>query len=133
MTAIKKFEDIHAWQEARIFAKRVYVATREGAWAADYCLRDQARRSAISVMSNIAEGFGRDGTTEFKRFLQIAKASACELKSQFYIALDLDYINGDVFADLYEHADKTARMIGSLMHYRSRQAATINETQSKNE
>ena len=76
MARIEKFEDIEAWQRARQLAKAVYVVTSEGKFARDFGLRDQIQRAAVSVMSNIAEGFERGVDVEFRRFLAIAKGSA---------------------------------------------------------
>ena len=65
MAGIARFEDIEAWKKARLVAKRVYEHTAEGNWAKDFGLRDQIRRACVSVLSNIAEGFGREGDNEF--------------------------------------------------------------------
>jgi four helix bundle protein len=79
MAKIERLEDIQAWQEARELAKRIYSLSSPGVWAKDFAWRDQIRRAAISVMSNIAEGFDRQGDAEFGRFLSIAKGSASEI------------------------------------------------------
>ncbi|WP_412070483.1 four helix bundle protein [Rubrivirga sp. IMCC43871] len=76
MSTFQRFEDIEAWQLGRELTQRVYASSREGAFARDFALRDQIRRAAISITSNIAEGFERHTRTEFCRFLDIAKASA---------------------------------------------------------
>jgi four helix bundle protein len=75
---IEKFENIEAWQGARQLAKVVYAVTSEGMFACDFGLRGQIQRVAVSVKSNIAEGFERGGDVEFRRFLAIAKGSAGE-------------------------------------------------------
>lgn len=93
MATIKHFEDIEAWQRARELTKLIYKVTRKRKFAQDYGLVNQIRRAAISVMSNIAEGFDRSGSREFIHFLTIAKGSVAELESQLYIALDNEYIN----------------------------------------
>ena len=92
MARIEKFEDIEAWQQARQLAKAVYAVTSEGKFAHDFGLRDQIQRAAVSVMSNIAEGFERGGVREFIQFLFIAKGSAAEAQAQLYMALDVGYI-----------------------------------------
>ena len=76
MAKIEKFEDIEAWKKARELAREIYAISNEGLFARDFGLRDQIRRAAVSVMSNIAEGFERGGDVEFRRFLSIAKGSA---------------------------------------------------------
>jgi four helix bundle protein len=81
MARIERFEDIEAWQQARELTRAIYAVSNEGRFSRDFGLRDQIRRAAVSVMSNIAEGFERHGDTEFRRFLAIAKGSAGEVKA----------------------------------------------------
>ncbi|MFZ4813764.1 MAG: four helix bundle protein [Phototrophicaceae bacterium] len=116
MGHIQKFEDLIAWQKARILTKAIYTATNQGAFAKDFGLRDQIQRAAVSVMSNIAEGYERDGATEFHRFLVIAKASCAEVRSQLYIALDVGYLTQREFDTLMSQATETALVIGGLLH-----------------
>ncbi|MEA2084022.1 MAG: four helix bundle protein [Thermodesulfobacteriota bacterium] len=89
MAKIGKFEDIEAWKKARELTKEIYVISNEGPFARDFGLRDQVRRAAVSVMSNIAEGFDRGGNRELIQFLYIAKGSAAEVQAQLYVALDV--------------------------------------------
>lgn len=113
----KKFEDIEAWQLTRQLAGAVYVASSEGMFANDRALRDQIRRAAISALSNIAEGFERQGTAEFVHFLSVAKGSLGELRSQLFLAGDLGYLlAGDAKRLLDLNAD-AARLVGGLMRY----------------
>jgi len=107
MALISRFEDIHAWQEARISVKMIYGMTDSGALTKDFGLRDQLRRAAISVMANIAEGFDCDSKVEFARFLGIARRSAVEVQSLLYAALDLAYISEDQFKAAYDQMQKT--------------------------
>jgi four helix bundle protein len=86
---IKRFEDIKAWQAARELVSAVYRVSGKGKFEKDFGLRDQIRRAAVSVMSNIAEGFERCSDKEFNRFLYIAKGSAGEVRSHLFVALDL--------------------------------------------
>ena len=72
------------------------------------------RRAAVSIMSNIAEGYERGTPAEFKRFLTIAKGSSGELRSQLYVALDVGHIDEDTFSGLRESAEEVARIIGGL-------------------
>lgn len=111
MSTIKRFEEIKAWQEARELAKLVYSITAVGAFAKDFGLRDQMRRAAVSVGSNIAEGFARNGNKEFAKFLLIAKGSATEVQSQAYVALDLGYMAQDAFAEIYDKAESCIVLI----------------------
>jgi len=117
MATINKFEDIEAWQKARELAKRVYTATRGSDFARDFGLRDQIQRASVSIVSNIAEGFDRDGNAEFVQFLSHAKGSTGEVKAQLYLALDLQYITLKEFEDLFTLATEAGRMIAGLMNY----------------
>ena len=100
MTGIHRFEDIIAWQKARSLTKNIYETTRTGSFSRDYDLKTQIRRAAVSIMSNIAEGYERGGAKEFKQFLSIAKASCAELRSQLYVAADVEYLQDRQFQDL---------------------------------
>ena len=91
MPLISRFEDVLAWQEARKLVKMIYLLTNLGAIGKDFGLRDQIRRAAVSVMTNIAEGFDCDSKAEFGRFLGIARRSAVEVQSLLYTALDINY------------------------------------------
>jgi four helix bundle protein len=117
MPTIARFEDVAAWQGARALVKAIYHATGQGAFARDYGLRDQIQRAAVSIMSNIAEGFERNSDTEFRRFLTIAKASAGEVRSLLYVAADLEYIDLPTSEQLTERALHLSRQIGSFMRY----------------
>ena len=117
MATIKRFEEIEAWQRARTLTHAAYDASEEGRFARDFALRDQMRRAAISVMSNIAEGFERDGTAEFNQFLSAAKGSAGEVRAQLYVALDRRYFDEQTFQRLSSLAEEISRMIGGLMQY----------------
>lgn len=117
MATIRRFEDILAWQRARELARRLYEATHHGGWSRDFALRDQIRAAAISVMSNIAEGFGRGGDKEFIQFLAIARGSIAEIQAQLYIAQDQGYVTDDNFRGLYVQADEVARLTAGMMSY----------------
>lgn len=111
---IQKFEDLIAWQKARELAKAIYKMTEDGKFSRDFGLRDQLRRAAVSVMSNISEGFERMGRAEFHQFLVIAKASCAELRSQLYIAHDIGYITQEQFQEIHGLAEEVGRIIGGL-------------------
>ncbi len=117
MPTFDRFEDIDAWQAARQLARAVYGITSEGAFRRDFGLRDQMRRSAVSAMSNIAEGFERDGNKEFRQFLSIAKGSCGEVRSQLYIAKDVGYLDDETYERLHEEATRVSELISGLMRY----------------
>jgi len=116
MPLVKRFEDIQAWQEARMLTRQIYQLTASGPFAHDFGLRDQIRRAAVSAMTNIAEGFDCDSKVEFARFLGIARRSAVEVQSLLYVALDAGYINEDTFQSYYAQAAKTKALIGGFKH-----------------
>ena len=116
---IRNFEDIGGWQEARILAAKIYEASNRGKFTTDFGLRDQIRRASVSIMANIAEGFGRGGKTEFMRFLRIARASATETQSHLYIAVDLGYLTTGEFETLRNQTIKVTRLVGGLINYLS--------------
>ena len=117
MDKIERFEDIKAWQKARSLVREIYQMTGEGKFAKDFSLRDQIRRAAVSVISNIAEGFSRQTDKEFTQFLYIAKGSVTEVQSQLYIALDLYYVSQEEFDSLYKQADEVGRLIFGFIRY----------------
>ena len=117
MGGIKSFEDIVAWQSARELAKEIFKATSSGDFKKDYGLRDQVRRAAVSVISNIAEGFERGGNKEFIQFLYLAKGSCGEIRTQLYLAKDLDYLTEDSFHRLRQMAVRTSEIIWGLIRY----------------
>ena len=114
MATFKRFEDILAWQKAREVTELVYQLSNQGLFAKDYGLRDQIRRSSMSMMANIAEGYGRRSDKEFSNFLNVARSSAAETQSHLYIALDQGYLNQETFSKLYEHLNEISRMTMAL-------------------
>ena len=111
---VEQFEELVAWQKARALTARVYQITGENTFSRDFALRDQTRRAAVSVMSNVAEGFERTGAAEFHHFLTVAKASCAELRSQLYVALDVGYIEQETFDALLAQAAEVGRVLGGL-------------------
>jgi len=114
----ERFEDIKAWHEARVLAKMVYEAVKSNkGFGTDYKFREQIQSAAVSIMSNIAEGFSRRSTKEFTQFLFIAKGSAAEVQSQLYVALDQGYTSHEKFSELYTKSDEVARLISGFIQY----------------
>ena len=114
MTAVTRFEDLIAWQEARKLVQMAYRISSEGSFAKDFEMRDQFRAAALSAMTNIAEGFDNESTAEFARFLGMARRSTVEVQSLLYAALDVKHITQDVFQSYYDQAKKTKAIIGGL-------------------
>jgi len=114
MGKVERFEDLIAWQKARELTKMIYCVSREGAFSKDFGLSNQIQRAAVSVMSNIAEGFERGGRNEFHQFLSVAKASCAELRSQLYVALDNGYISRGSFDELMPLAVEVSKIVGGL-------------------
>ena len=115
---IEKFEDIKAWQEARVLVGMVYAAVgADRGFGSDFRFREQIQGAAVSIMSNIAEGFSRRSTKEFTQFLFIAKGSVAEVQSQLYVALDQGYTNQERFKELHSKSDEVARLISGFIRY----------------
>jgi len=121
MSGFKRLEDIDAWKEGCRLAVKAYKLTQKEAFSKDFGLRDQLRRSAVSISSNIAEGFERDSPKDFVRFLRIAKGSAGELRTQLYIARSLGYLTKEESEQLVDHALHISSMISRLIQYLERE------------
>jgi len=108
------FEELIAWQKARELTREIYRVTATGVFARDFGLRDQIRRAAVSVMSNIAEGYERGGRNEFHQFLVIAKGSCGEVRAQLYIAHDIGYLDAKAFEKLKTDTEELSRILAGL-------------------
>jgi len=117
MATFRSFEEIDAWQKARVLVSEIYSVTDRAPFSKDLGLKDQIRRASISVLSNIAEGFERDGKKEFIQFLSVAKGSAGEVKAQLYVAMDQGYLTQSEFDKVAALVNETGRMIGGLIGY----------------
>ena len=120
MSTIKRFEDIEAWQTARELTQKVYSVSNLGEFSRDFGLRDQMRRASVSIMSNIAEGFESRTEVLFLDFLGRAKASAGELRAQFYVAHDAQYLTADQLHLLGDLCEKCSSQISRFMDYLKR-------------
>ena len=114
---IERFEDIEAWQLARVLTRKVYALTLETKFARDFGLKGQIQNAAGSSMHNIAEGFDAETNPEFIRFLRYAKRSCTEVQSELYVAMDQQYITNDEFQDVYDHAGRTRAAIRGFINY----------------
>jgi len=117
MARVKRFEEIRSWQKARSLTSEVYLATLSEPFAKDFGLKDQIRRAAVSVLSNIAEGFERGGDKQFLHFLAIAKGSAGELRAQLYVAFDQHYLSTATFEFLIREVTEVSQLISGFMKY----------------
>jgi four helix bundle protein len=113
-TPVTGFEDLVAWQRARALARDVNLLCETEPLARRFGVRDQLQRAAVSVMSNIAEGFDRWSRAEFHHVLSIAKGSCAEVRSLLYVVRDADYINEPTFEVLSRQTQDLSRLIGAL-------------------
>jgi four helix bundle protein len=114
MPTFRRFEDMEVWRKAREATRLTYEASGRAGFARDFGLRDQLRRSCVSIMANIAEGHGRHSDKEFANFLNMAQGSAAEAQSHLYLALDLGYIDQACFSELYSSLEEISKMIKGL-------------------
>jgi four helix bundle protein len=114
---ISRFEDIEAWQEARILVREVYALFKD---CRDFGFRDQVQRAAVSIMSNIAEGFDRHSNKEFLHFLGISRGSLAEVRSLAYAALDIGHLSGEGFQTVERRCERLNGLINGFIHYLKR-------------
>lgn len=114
----KGFKDLIVWQKARDLALKVYRASEEGDLNRDFSLRDQMRRSAVSIPSNLAEGDERDTDKESVRFFYIAKGSLAELRTQIGIAYEIGYLKKQFYESIEAECVTLDKMIGALIKKR---------------
>ena len=112
--AVESFEDLHIYQRSRELVNAIYEATRDDGFKRDFRLIDQIRRAAISILSNIAEGFERGSKTEFIQFLYIAKGSCGEVRAQLQVARDQQYIGNSGYNQLYDLCRQISGMISNF-------------------
>jgi len=117
MNKIHCFEDFKVWQKARALNVKVYQLTLNETFSKDFGLKNQIRNASVSISSNIAEGFERNGNKEFSQFLSIAKGSAGEVRSQLYLAKDLEYIPEENFQTLVDDLKEISKMLNGLIRY----------------
>lgn len=113
------FKDLKVWQESKSLAVQIYRISSEGGLGKDFGLRDQMRRSAVSICSNIAEGDERNTDRDSVRFFHISKGSLAELITQLEIACDVGYIDQDILENLENECNKIGKMLGALIKSRT--------------
>ena len=117
MGTIKSFKDIECWQGARELVRRVYLLTRKEHFKKDFELVSQIRRSAVSSMANVAEGFHRSSKKDFLKYLDYARSSVAETVSHGYVALDQGYISEKEMAELESQADAVWKKMNAFIAY----------------
>ena len=117
MTTAKRFEDLEVWQKAKELTNLIYSLSSSGSFARDFGLRDQMRRAAVSIMSNIAEGFESQTQALFIQFLSRAKGSSGELRAQLYIALEQHYFTTAEFQVAFSLAELCSKQLASFIRY----------------
>lgn len=120
MGKFNSFEEINSWQRARILNRKIYTITDSDLFRRDFDLARQIRRASVSISSNIAEGFERNTDKEFIHFLFIAKGSAGEVRSQLYLALDLNYITQEVFVEMLSEINEISKLLSGFIKYLSK-------------
>jgi len=115
MERIRTFRDLLVWQKAMLFVTEIYKETRNFPADEQYGLVSQIRRCAVSVPSNIAEGFGRNSRNDYLRFLNISMGSLYELQTQLQISLNLKLLNDNKFDKLYSKSREIERMLSSMI------------------
>ena len=110
--SIERFEDIIAWQKAKVLTVRIYTLFRE---CKDFGFTNQIQRASVSIMNNIAEGFERKGDKEFKHFLFIAKGSCGEVRSMLILAKELELISIDEYSELHSLSEEISKMLSGLI------------------
>ena len=119
MGKFRSFEEIISWQKGRVFNKTIYQITESPKFKKDIDFTRQIRRASLSISSNIAEGFERNTDKEFIYFLYVAKASAGEVRSQIYLALDLGYITSQEFEELLAAITEVSKLLSGFIKYLS--------------
>jgi four helix bundle protein len=115
MSKVQKFEDLIAWQKAKVLATSIYRLSQRRPFSRDFGFKDQIQRAAISIMSNIAEGFERGRAADYCNFLRYAKASCAELRSQLYVAVEIGHISKEDYPEVSTLAQEVARLLNGLL------------------
>lgn len=117
MPTINRFEDLECWQEARKLVSIIYALTKTDKFKKDFELVGQIRKSAVSSMANIAEGFHRRSNRDFMKFLDYSRTSIAETMSHAYVALDQSYIDQPELAEVQRHADVVWKKVNNFITY----------------
>ncbi|MFN4233730.1 MAG: four helix bundle protein [Bacteroidia bacterium] len=125
MATIEKFEDLDVWKQGMLLCSIIYEITNNFKFTNDFALKDQIRKSAISIPSNISEGFERESKNQFIYFLMIAKGSCGELRTQIKIAKSLNYLTDDEYEKVLEICLSISKQLSGFIKYLKEHKATI--------
>lgn len=117
MSMITRFEDLECWKASRVLAKNVFLFSHTGPLSKDWDTRSQFRRAAVSIMNNIAEGFGRYNLKDSIRFFDTSRASGNEVKSMLYLFEDIDYLPTATLLDLHKQTDAALNLTGGYLRH----------------
>ena len=117
MATIEKFEEIEVWKVSMELSSDIYRLTNSELFSKDFGLKDQIRRSAVSIPSNISEGYERDSKNQFVYFLVIAKGSCGELRTQLKIARMLNYINEEEYITINDKCRSVSKQLAGFINY----------------
>jgi four helix bundle protein len=117
MAKVNSFEELEVWKKAVELCELVYIQTNNSSLNKDFALRDQLRKSAISIPSNIAEGFEREGNNQFIYFLIIAKGSCGELRTQLYLTEKIGYIDAKIHDLLKQKCLVISKQLSNFIKY----------------
>ena len=117
MGKIERFEDLPIWKKAAEVSLNVYRISEKGKLKNDFSMKDQIKRAAFSISSNIAEGFEYGNNKDFVRFLRYAKGSAGELRSQIYILKEMQLIENTDYQKVNEQLLEISKQIAGFMKY----------------
>ncbi|MFZ1549745.1 MAG: four helix bundle protein [Microgenomates group bacterium] len=128
---IQRFQDLQIWQSSIKIVKEIYAITNYGKFSHDFGFRDQIRRAAVSISSNIVEGFEKNSNNEFIRFLKIAKGSTGEVKNQVIVAFEIGYLTKKEHDDIYTQLELLAKQTASLISYLEKNRQLSNQISKK--
>lgn len=117
MATIKRFEELECWQESRKLVTLIYGFTKKKEFKKDFELQSQIKRSTISIMANIAEGFHRKSNKDFRKFLDYSRSSIAETLSHCFVALDQNYIDDSEMRKVKEQTDLIWKKVNNLITY----------------
>jgi four helix bundle protein len=132
MATIKRFEDLECWQEARKLVRLIYKLTLRKEFRKDFELVRQVRKSAVSSMANIAEGFHRSSTKDFMKFLDYSRGSVAETVSHSYVAVDQDYITESQMQQVKEQSEVVWKKVNNFISYLNRLKKTGTKKRQSN-